>query len=136
MYGIAISNIGLVDDRTHGLRFLRQFELVEDLKDVADTEQTVGVQELLGLVWREVRGERTIGGASTTLVFARRACPQAHAAPSPSLAGCLRFKRRGKVGGVFECFGEMRGKRGGHDERVVEDPDRIWKEGFRIWRRG
>lgn len=40
------AGVGLEDDGAHGVVLLRLFEVGDDLDDVADAEEAVGVQEL------------------------------------------------------------------------------------------
>ncbi|KAL5999572.1 hypothetical protein ACLOJK_037857 [Asimina triloba] len=71
--GVAGSGVGLEDNGAHGLGPLDGIEILDDLADVADPEQFMGVQELALLVGREIRGEEAIGSAFPALVFTRSA---------------------------------------------------------------
>lgn len=62
--------VRLEDDGPHGVVFGRRVEVADYLHDVANAEQTVGVQELALAVVGEIRGEDAVGGALTSLVLA------------------------------------------------------------------
>ncbi|RRT76571.1 hypothetical protein B296_00016981 [Ensete ventricosum] len=68
--GIESTHIGLVYDGFHGFGMLVGIEVADDFEDIADAEQAVGVEELVLLVGRKVRGEAAVGVALAALVFA------------------------------------------------------------------
>lgn len=68
--GVEGADVGLEDDGTHGLFLLEGVEVLDDLGDVADAEELVGVQELALPVVGEVWGKNAVRGALPALVFA------------------------------------------------------------------
>lgn len=68
--GVRGTRVGLEDDGAHGVVLGRRVEVADDLDDVADAEEAVGVQELALAVVGEVGGEDAVGGALPALVFA------------------------------------------------------------------
>lgn len=68
--GVVGAGVGLVDDGAHGLVLLVRGEVLDDLRDVADAEELVGVEELVLAVVGEVRGEEAVGLALPALVLA------------------------------------------------------------------
>ncbi|VFQ96809.1 unnamed protein product [Cuscuta campestris] len=67
------SNIGFKDDGAHGLVLVERAKRTNDLGDIADTEQLVGVLELALAVVGEIGGEDAIRGALSALVLTSRA---------------------------------------------------------------
>lgn len=68
--GVVGAGVGLVDDGAHGLVLLVGGEVLDDLGDVADAEELVGVEELVLAVVGEVGGEEAVGLALAALVLA------------------------------------------------------------------
>lgn len=71
--GVGGSEVGLENDGAHGLVLGSRVEVLDDLGDVADAEELVGVEELALVVVREVRGQNAVGCALPPLVLTRRA---------------------------------------------------------------
>ncbi|GMN36976.1 hypothetical protein TIFTF001_006457 [Ficus carica] len=71
--GVGGSEVGLEDDGAHGLVLGSRVEVLDDLGDVADSEELVGVEELALVVVREIRGQNAVGCALPPLVLTRRA---------------------------------------------------------------
>lgn len=67
--GVVGAHVGLENNGAHGDVFLFGVKVLDDLQDVADAEEFVGVEKILLLMGREEWGERTIRGASSALVF-------------------------------------------------------------------
>ena len=74
MDGVAVTGVCLVEDRLHGVVALGGVHLLQDAERVAHPVELVDVEELLGLVGREVRGQRALGGALAPLEFASGTC--------------------------------------------------------------
>lgn len=70
--GVGGSEVGLEDDGAHGLVLGSRVEVLDDLGDVADAEELVGVEELALVVVREIRGQNAVGCALPPLVLTRR----------------------------------------------------------------
>lgn len=67
--GIVGAGVGFENDGGHGDGFVGGGEVLDNLQDVADAEELVGVEEILLVMGREIWGKRTIRGASSALVF-------------------------------------------------------------------
>jgi len=68
------THIRLVHYGAHGNILIRRVQISNDLRDVTYPEQFMCIQELLGAIMREVRGQGTIWRTFPTLVLAGRAC--------------------------------------------------------------
>lgn len=68
--GVGGADVGLENDGAHGLVLVAVVEVFDDLGDVADAEELVGVEELALAVVGEIRGQNAVGGALAALVFA------------------------------------------------------------------
>lgn len=67
--GVVGARIGFKNNGVHGDALLLGAEVLDDLQDVADAEEFVGIEKIFLLMGREIYGERTIRGASSALVF-------------------------------------------------------------------
>ena len=71
--GVAVARVRLVEDRLHGVVALGRVHLLQDAQRVAHAVELVHIQELLGLVGREVRRQRALRRALAPLELASRA---------------------------------------------------------------
>lgn len=71
--GIVGTSVGLIHDCMHSCVFVRRAKVFDDLGDVADSKELMGVEELAVAVVREIRSEKTIRSAFPALVFASSA---------------------------------------------------------------
>lgn len=67
--GVVGAGIGFENDGAHGDGFVGGGEVLDNLQDVADAEELVGVEKILLVMGREIWSKRTIRGASSALVF-------------------------------------------------------------------
>lgn len=111
------AGVGLEDDGAHGVVLLGLVEAGDDLDDVADAEEAVGVEELGLAVMGEVGGEDAVGGALAALVLAGGAGLGGGAVAARlgrGGSGVGRSRREGLVVVVFEwSFGGVQNVVGG-----------------------
>ncbi|VFQ82647.1 unnamed protein product [Cuscuta campestris] len=117
------SNIGFKDDGAHGLVLVERAKRTNDLGDIADTEQLVGVLELVLAVVGEIGGEDAIRGALSALVLTSRAGLGAATAGAVVVVVVGPGGRNDKVvrrwwWGDFNCVSDGDGKRGGGEFRI------------------
>ena len=58
------------NDGTHGFVLLRRVKVLDDLANIANTKQFMGIEELSLTIVREIRGENAVRSALPALVFA------------------------------------------------------------------
>lgn len=102
--GVGCAHVRLVYDGLHGDGALAGLERADELLDVTDAEQAVGVLELGCVLRREERREEAIGPASPALEFADCAGLACAAAAAAAAAG-------GEGGGAVRGDAGGRGRR-------------------------